>query len=192
MVLAIILFAGAVVILLWLFLWSQQRLGHTPDLESVLGSLPLVSENDALLVASDHGQVLHANDTLRRWLGSDMPDLESIARNVQPTDTFLELFTREAQVSLQFGKRWVEAVSRRTATDGVPRMVVVMRELSNGAVSADSLDLNRAINVVNEIGDTINASLGIEPVVQALLTIVGKELPSDAGKSACGTSSITS
>ncbi|MCC6803614.1 MAG: GAF domain-containing protein, partial [Anaerolineae bacterium] len=182
MELAILLFAGAVVILLWLFFWSRQRMGQAPDLESVLANLPLVSSGDAVLVTSEHGQVLHANDTIRRWLGTETPDLETIARNAQPSDTFLELFTREAQASFQLGKRWVEAVSHRAAADDASRMVIVMRELSSSPTNTATFDLGRAITVANEIDDTVNASLGIEMVVQALLTIVGKELPMDAGE----------
>ena len=86
--LAIILFAGAVVILLWLFLWSlqRQRLGQTPELEAALGDLPLLSSSDAVIVASEHGQILHANETIRRWLdmrksrsGSDRPSASSLS-----------------------------------------------------------------------------------------------------------------
>ncbi len=182
--LAVILFAGAVIILLWLFLWSlqRQRLEQLPDAEIALGDVSSLSGSDAVIVASEQGKILHANETLRRWLGVEHPDLEAIAKDAQPADTFLELFTREAQASFQLGKRWVEAVSRRSPAGGAGRMIVVMRELSSTSTSPDVLDLSRAISIVNEIGETVNASLGVEPVVQALLTIVRKEIPADAGE----------
>ena len=182
--LAIILFAGAVVILFWLFLWSfqRQRLGPIPELEPALGDLSLLESSDAVIVATEQGHVLHANETIRRWVGVDHPDLEMIARSVQPVDSFLELFTREGQASFQMSKRWVEATSHRIPSDGMARMVVVMREISNTSASAEALDLSRAIHIANEIGETVNASLGVEPVLQALLTIVRKEIPADAGE----------
>ena len=136
-----------------------------------------------MIVANEQGQILHANETLRRWLEMENPNLEVIARLVQPVDTFLELFTHEAQASFQLSKRWVEATSHRIPSEATPRMVVVMREISNTASSnPEALDLSRAIRIVNEIGETVNASLGIEPVLQALLTIVRKEMPADAGE----------
>ena len=125
-----------------------------------------VANDDAVIVASEHGQVLHVNETLQRWLNVDNPDLEMIARGAQPVDTFLELFTREAQASLQMNQRWVEATSHRVPADGGQRMVVVLRELTANTTNPEALDLNRAINVVNEIGETVNASQGLEPVLQ--------------------------
>ncbi len=179
MELAIILFAGAVVILVWLFLWSYQR-QRLAEPESALSGddlvLPGVTANNAVIVASDQGKLLITNDTVRRWVGVENPDLETIARAAEPVDTFLDLFTHEGQASFQLGKRWVEASSRRIPSG---RMVVILRELSSGS---DALDLGRAIRIVNEIGETVNASLGIEPVLQALLTIVSRELPADAGE----------
>ena len=185
--LALILFAGAVVILIWLYLWSlqRQRLGHIPELENQIADIPaaaMVANGDAVIVATEHGQVIHVNETIRHWLNVENPDLEMIARSAQPVDTFLELFTREAQASLQIGSRWVEATSHRLPAEGGQRMVVVLRELTANTTNPDALDLNRAINVVNEIGETINASQGLEPVLQGLLTIVRKELPADAGE----------
>ena len=188
--LAIILFAGAVVILLWLFLWSlqKQRLGSLPPSDESLDVMSMVSAGDAVIVATESGQVLHVNETLHRWLNLEHTDLEAIARFAQPTDTFLELFTRDGQASFQLGasgnRRWVEATSHRvpspSGTSG--RMVLVMRELATSGGSEDSLDLARAITIVDEIGETVNASLGIEPVLQVLLTIIRREINADAGE----------
>src|SRR3954452_13537064 len=121
--LAIILFAGAVVILFWLFLWSyqRQRLGPIPELEPALGELSLLSSSDAVIVATEQGQVIHVNETVRSWLEMENPNLEGIARLVQPVDTFLELFTHEAQASFQLKKRWVEATSHRIPSEGAGR-----------------------------------------------------------------------
>lgn len=191
--LVVFLFVGAVVIFVGLFFWSlqRQRLGSIPPLEDAYAPLmPSVSSTDAVIIASESGRVLSANETLRGWLDLDQPDLESIARFAQPSDTFLELFTHEMQASFQLGasgnRRWVEATSRRIHSPTDPfstsmQMVVVMRELAHGG-GDDSLDLARAIAIVDEIGETVNASLGIEPVLQVLLTIIRRELQADAGE----------
>src|SRR5262249_21895124 len=51
------------------------------------------------------------------------------------------------------------------------------------ASPSSALDLGRAIHIVNQIGDLVNASLGIEPVLETLLTVIRRELPTaDAGE----------
>lgn len=181
--LAIILFAGAVVLLLWLFLWSRQRLEASPA--EAIPDLPLVAGSDGLIVASEQGQVVHANDAARALLQVERVDLEGIARAVEPGDTFLDLFAHEAQASFQLktSKRWIEATSRHLGSNGTGRMAVVLREHTRSASSPDSLDFSQVMRIVNEIGESLNASLGIEPVLQTLLMVIRKELPTaDAGE----------
>jgi GAF domain-containing protein/two-component sensor histidine kinase len=190
MELILITFAGGAVIILWLYLWSRQRqtLGAVPDVEAMLREMTGAGFGDAVLVAREHGQLLHLNDTARRWLNVEIgePDLELLAHHAQPADSFLELFAREGQASFQLANRWVEAASHRipvpTGTGTEIRIVVVLRELTGSASTPGGLDLSKAINIVTEIGETVNASLGIEQVMQVLLTIVRKTLPYDAGE----------
>ena len=66
------------------------------------------------------------------------------------------------------------------------RTVVIMRELSgkNGLSngSANTLDLNLAMKVIQEIGETVNAGMGQEQVLQTLLMVVANCLDYDAGE----------
>ena len=183
--LPVILFAGAVVIFLWLYLWSQQRqkMGDIPEVEEVLVKVPTAS-GDAVLVAREHGKIVFANEILRHWLSldADIPDLEYVASLTQPGESFLELFAHEAQASFQLNRRWVEASSHFIPSAGETRVVVILRELVTSAASPDALNLGTAISLVNEIGETINASLGVEQVLQALITIVRKHIPADSGE----------
>jgi PAS domain S-box-containing protein len=185
--LAVILFLGGFVIILWLYFWTRQRqhLGPMPEVEQqILQDVPLASSDDAVLVSKEHGQLVFVNERARRWLdmnGGD-PSLEYIAQMAQPADSFLELFAGEGQSSFQLGSRWVEASSHRIPTGAEMRTVVVMRELSANTHHPDVLDLSLAMSVINEIGDTVNASLSIEQVLQALLAIVTKAIPADAGE----------
>jgi PAS domain S-box-containing protein len=190
MELILITFAGGAVIILWLYLWSRQRqtLGAVPDAEAMLRDMAGAGFGDAVLVAREHGQLLHMNATARQWLNIEVgePDLELLAQMAQPADSFLELFAGEGQASFLLGSRWVEATSHRipvpSPTGTEVRIVVVLREISSGAATASGLDLSKAINIVTEIGETVNASLGVEQVLQVLLTIVRKTLPADAGE----------
>ncbi|MDX1995417.1 MAG: GAF domain-containing protein [bacterium] len=186
MSLPLILIVGGLIIIAWIWLWSRQRgeLSSTVEVERSLLDSPYIGSDDAVLVAREHGQLLYANDSARRWLGTNgsVPHLEAVARLAQPTDNFLELFAVEGQASFQLGNRWVEASSHRIPAGAEVRTVVVMRELTSTTNHPDALDLNQAMSLVNEIGETVNASMGVEQVLQTLLTILVKAMKFDAGE----------
>jgi PAS domain S-box-containing protein len=185
--LAIILFLGGLVIIAAVYLWSRQR----QNLNTIAGveqlpayDLPLASSDDAVLVSREHGQLVYVNPRARNWLGMNGgdPNLEQVARLAQPVDSFLELFAVEGQSSFQLDGRWVEASSHRIPAGGEMRTVVVMRELTANTTYPEALDLSLAINIINEIGETVNASMSIEQTLQALMAIVNKSIPSNAGE----------
>jgi PAS domain S-box-containing protein len=183
-----ILFAGGLVIILGLYLWTRQRqsLGHVGDIEIApqLDRLPMADSDDAVLVSREHGQLVFVNERARSWLGMNggQPSLEHIAAQAQPADNFLELFAGQGQASFKLGSRWVEASSHTIPDDRDPRTVIVMREISAGSNSAGTLDLSAAMGIINEIGETINASMSLQQVYQALLTIVMKVMSANAGE----------
>ncbi len=184
--LAIILFLGGFVIFAWLYLWLRQRqnLGQQPAVEQVLHEIPVFSGDDAVLVSREHGQLVYINDRARRWLDLNgaNPDLEYVARFAAPADSFLELFSREAQTSFQLGPRWVEASSHRIPAGPEVRTVVVMRELGATTTNPEALDLSLAMNLINTIGEMVNASQSVEQVLQTLLSVVREAVPADAGE----------
>jgi PAS domain S-box-containing protein len=185
--LPIILFLGGIVIILWLYFWTRQRqeLAIIPEVEQqVYHDVPLASSDDAVLVSKGYGQLVYVNERARRWLDMNggEPNLEYIAQMAQPADNFLDLFAGEGQSSFQLGSRWVEASSHRIPTGAETRTVVVMRELSANTHHADVLDLSMAMSVINEVGETVNASMSVEQVLQALLSIIMKAIPAEAGE----------
>ena len=107
--LGIILLIGGLVIVLGLWLWSRQRrdLGYIPSVEQqAVMSLPLASNDDAVIVSKEHGQLVYVNERARNWLGMNGgdPNLEYIANLAQPAESFLELFAGEGQASFQLGQ----------------------------------------------------------------------------------------
>jgi len=195
MELLIIMFAAGAFIALWLYLWVRQRegLGVIPTVEREFEA-GLSTSGDAVLVAQPGGRLIYANPLARQWTemeGAD-PDLESVARLAQPSDAFRELFAGEGRASFQLNGQWVEGVSHRVPAGIESRIVVVMHAISGGDVRSASeintgarprgLDLGGAIAIVNEMGETLNVSLGVERVMPALLTIVRKVIASDAGE----------
>lgn len=185
--LGFILLIGGLVIIFGLYFWSRQRqtLGYIPQREQAdIASLPLASSDDAVLVSRAHGQLIYVNDRARRWLGMNGgdPNLEFIAGMAQPTDSFLELFAGEGQASFQLGQRWVEASSHTIPAGGETRTVIVMREITANTSQPDALDLSLAMNAINEIGETVNASMTVDEAHQTLLRIVMKAIPAEAGE----------
>jgi PAS domain S-box-containing protein len=184
MELAPILILGGLVLLAWLVLWSRQRRRLNVPMQDDSLFRAIAAHGDAILVAREHGQLVYVNDITRKWLGMNggEPNLEVVARQVGQPDSFLELFAAEVQTSFQIGSRWVEASSHRIPAGSETRTVVVMRELTGSTAHPDALNLAQAITIIHEIGETVNASQGIEQVLQALLTILGKSIPADAGE----------
>ncbi len=184
--LAFVLFLGGAVAVAWIYLWSRMH-GERPgqiDFDDVLRDVPAASNGDALLVSREHGKLVYVNESARRWLGmnGEAPHLEQIARVAEPVGNFLELFVSEGQSSFQLGQRWVEASSHRIPTAGETRTVVVMRELSSTTQNPDVLDMALAMHVINRIGETIHAAMGLEQVLQTLLTILQGSRSFDAGE----------
>jgi len=185
--LPILLFVGGLVILLWLFLWSRQRqaLGRIPETDAATPDSALLNTDDAVLVATERGQLIHVNDTLRRWLALEgsTPTLETIAAYANPPESLLELLAGQGQSSFQLATRWIQATSYTIPVDNETRVVVMMRELTTASASAEGgYEMGKAILIVNEIGEKVNASLGMEISLQAMLSIVQLQLAADAGE----------
>ncbi len=185
--LGFILFLGGLVIIAGMYFWTRQRqsFGYIPsDEQEYLSKVPHATHADAVLVSREHGKLVFANENAQRWLGlnSSAPNLEVVAAQAQPVDSFLELFALDRQVSFQLGPRWVEASSHTIPNGADTRTVVVMREISANTSHPGSLDLSLAMRVINEIGETTNPSMGMQQVYQALLTIILKAVPASAGE----------
>jgi PAS domain S-box-containing protein len=185
--LIIFLLVAALALFGWVFLTTRQRSRSEFDPSSE--TLPkqvmqLAGKGDALLVASEHGRLLHLNETAAEWLDLSSGDLnlEMLAERAIPSDSFIELFSHENRASFQINGRWVEATSHRIPAGSAARTVVVMRALTQQAADGDRYDLSRALNIVDAIGETLDASLSIEQVLQALISITIREVPADAGE----------
>jgi GAF domain-containing protein/nitrogen-specific signal transduction histidine kinase len=181
--LAIILFISALVVLVWLFLWAfqRERLNESTSGETTYSNLPVVSGRDGVLIVDARGRLTYTNDTLRGWLRASTLTVESVAGCAEPVDAFFDLLSGETQVTLQLNRRWLQAESRRITEQGEQRTIVVLREIVS-AGDASTYDPQIALAIIDEIGETVTAAQGVEPVLQALLTIVRKRIPADAGE----------
>ncbi len=189
MALPFLLFLAGLIVLIWLLLWTRQRTALQRQPEAAAAPLEIlpaqIASNEAVLLASAHGRLLFANEPARRLLKLDgEADLEWLASRARPSEQFLDLFSEPGRAAFQYEDRWLEGSSHQIPSGGELRMVVVLRALmpQAGEAPSDLLSLADAMSIIDEIGDTVIASLGVEQVVQALLTIVRKGMPADAGE----------
>ncbi|MGJ3240167.1 MAG: GAF domain-containing protein [Anaerolineae bacterium] len=175
-----------------LFLWIRQR--EETGKRGMSDMLRRISDeekqaNNAVLVTDEQGTLLHVSPLARQWLRlSDLdPTLEDIAALIRPSDKLFDMLTGEGEAAFEISERWVEATSHYLPTSEGTRMVIIMRELKHGTTGTANesdrvMDVSTTIRVINEIGETVNAGMGVELALQVLLEILNKAVPSDAGE----------
>lgn len=184
---AIVMVIMGVLTLIGLFFWtrSRQEIGIALDRENLLDEISIADDTGtAVIVTTIHGQMVHVNEATRRLFGtdSDMPSLEYIASNIQPSDNFFALFNKPSQLSFQLNDKWMEADSHIIPTDDGRRVVISMRELSTQSSNGASVDFSSAMSIINQIGDLTNASMNIEQAAQVILDTVINQFPAVAGE----------
>lgn len=146
----------------------QQQFGS----EDPVIPVNLASVNNGVVVANVGGQVIFANEIARKWFtldGGD-PDLWLLAQRVTPPDSFLELFATEGHAAFQIDDRSVEATSHRVAVGDTSQYIVVIREETPMPVlDREERGSPKALQVISEVSRTINATLRLEPTVEATL-----------------------
>lgn len=175
-----------------LFWWTRQRESvqslSVEDMirRSVRGG---AQSQNAVLVTSDNGALLHLNETANEWLDlTDIdPDLNDIVKLVKPEEKLYQLLSSESEVAFELGKRWVEGSSTFVPTPDGQRVVVVLRELNRqrvdeGVESSSVIDVSTTMRIISEIGETVNAGMGLELALQILLEILNRAIASDAGE----------
>ncbi|MCL4252939.1 MAG: hypothetical protein KJ043_04065, partial [Anaerolineae bacterium] len=182
MSLPILLLLGGFVVVAWIYLYSRQRENQLSQefLEPVNASSYLGQNTDAVLVATKQGRLLFANEVAAQWLNLAMGrlSLEQVARMAEPSENLLRLFSGAGQSSFQIKNRWVEASSYDLVFEGQDCFVVTIRELSASNVNdPDVLNVGNAMSLINDINETVNASMGVDNAIQTILTLVRGVLP---------------
>ncbi|GIK26982.1 MAG: hypothetical protein BroJett007_01200 [Chloroflexota bacterium] len=188
---ALILLLGGGVVTLWLYLFTRQRsAAKTASTVKITEPLPGERPGEGLLVVRGLGQVVHANPTLKNWLGlnDDVPDLEQITRLIQPPDNFLGLLGSQREAAFRIGDRWMEAVVYDVPHESDRRRMIVVRQV--GAKDTDQtipstsagLDFSRAFRVLNQASELVDITAGVEPTLQAILTVLHPVIHFDGGE----------
>ncbi len=175
-------FLAVVWILLRLVPKIQPIPGPLPLSQAVL-SLELAQNHDAVLLVQPGGKVLFANRTLRDWLNlslDDNPNLEHLARQARPSETFLSLCATPGQARFALHGLMVDGVSYTLPYQDTHTIFLTLRRpdltvltQENTAVSA------RALDILTELGRAMTGSLDLNATLRAILESVEHLIPSD-------------
>ncbi|PJF31537.1 MAG: hypothetical protein CUN51_04195 [Candidatus Thermofonsia Clade 1 bacterium] len=169
------------------FMFARLRLERQAEAESLPESVVqvnLLDNDDAVLVAEGRGKLVYANARAQAWFGlsGGEPDLEILVESVQPAETFLELFSREGSASFRIGTRRVEASSHYIPHNGVPQMVVVMRELTSPNAQREALDPTHALILVSDVVQLLGGSLPLQEALDEALRLIQDVIPFDVAE----------
>jgi PAS domain S-box-containing protein len=182
------LFIGALLLLGLYFLVRQLERTDKAAQPASRGSLTTERDaTEAVMVVSEHGQVLHVNNLALEWLGleHDSIDLELIGSRAEPAENFFALIASQTQASFLLGKRWVNASSYFIPDADGWRAVITLREAvaaSADIQNAPVLDISLAMDVINQINQSVTVSMNVETTLQVLLELLKRVIPSDAGE----------
>src|SRR5574341_459182 len=145
----------------------------------------LASVNDAVIIAQVGGRISYANDATREWfqLESGEPDLWLLSRMVTPPEALLELFAAEGRASFTLDGREIDAASHRIAMGDTAQFVITMRERPPlPTLDKEERGSTRAVQIVTEIGRTINASLDLQATYEAAFEGISRLIRYDAAQ----------
>lgn len=178
---------GALTLIGLYFVVRQLERGEAGTANTAPRTLVGDNDTDAVLMVSEHGQVLHANPLALNWFGldPDTVDLETIGALTQPTENFFALLTGQTQSAFRIGTRYVNASSYFIPGDAGMRALLTMREVSSTnqtVTGSSSIDMSRTIEVISRINQAISASLNVETTLQIILESVAGTVRCDAGE----------
>ena len=174
--LVLVLVGMGLIALALLFLRYMQR---TPPAAEAPASPALPHTSEAVLLVKAGGSVAYASRAACDLFEIDgqEPDLERIARRLQPQEAFLRLCAAEGQASFSLRGDPLDGVSYTVPLDGAPALLVALHRpqlVAEGAQGA-SRQLDRFL----QLSQAINRSLDMETALQAVLESVAGLLPAD-------------
>jgi len=164
---------------------TSQRRQQTLGSDDPVIPVNLASVNDAVIVAQLGGQIIFVNDVTRNWfqLDSGDPDLWLLSNRVKPAEAFLELFASEGQAEFTVNARKIEASSHRVAVGNSAQFVVVLREeASLPSLDKEERGSGKALQVLGEVTQSLNASLRLEDTFTSTLEGINRLVAHDAAQ----------
>jgi GAF domain-containing protein/sensor histidine kinase regulating citrate/malate metabolism len=175
-------------LIFFLLVWGLPRLFprmHSSAIE-VMPPQNLVDEtqhNHAVIVVQSGGRVNYINTMARQWLGlheGEQPNLEILARRIQPAEDFLKLCTTEGQMRFSVNGRPLEAVSYQVPGP-IPFLLVSLRRPDIASKQGGEFKelSDSTLKILTDLSQSVAASPGLSATIQALLENVQRLLPAD-------------
>src|SRR5690606_24352032 len=110
-----------------------------------------------------------------------------VLRLVKPPDNFLALLGSQTQAAFQIGDQWMEASVYDVPNETDHRRMIVVREIGTGDTPAlgaapHGIDFSRAFRVLNQAAELVDITAGVEPTLQAILTVLHPVIAFDGGE----------
>lgn len=142
-----------------------------------------VPYEDAVLVVKRGGSIARFNQRAREWFGVDEYEsltLERVARQIRPSERFLELCIQQNEARLSVTGRVTRAVSYRLENGD---MAVVLRPITSEAEQEAGERVSDAVlKAVSDFGQTIAAHEDFSQTIQAILQNFSNLVPFDAAE----------
>ncbi len=157
-----------------------------PEADQLVSSYfppPNAEHNEAILVIQPGGRVEYLNRAARQMFGlrEDEPaDLERLARQVRPSEDFLDLCASEGRQSISVNGRIADGASY-VVPGPYPVMFITLRRPEIGpALSTGDQEVSASVlNIVTDFGQAIAASRSLESTLRAILENVSRLIPVD-------------
>ncbi|HLF90669.1 MAG TPA: GAF domain-containing protein, partial [Anaerolineales bacterium] len=155
---------------------------HLPLSEAAL-SLDIAKNNDAILLVQPGGKILYTNQLIRDWLSlpyDDLPNLEHLARQARPSETFLSLCAIPGQARFSLQGLMVDGISYDIPYQDSNAILLTLRRPDLTVLTQENTTISgRALDILTELGRAMTASLDLTSTLQAILESVEHLIPSD-------------
>lgn len=145
---------------------------------------PQSERQEAIVIVSPGGRVEHLNMAARQMFGlreDEAPDLERLARQVRPSDDFLDLCVSEGSRSISVNGRIADGISY-IVPGPYPLMLMVLHrpEIGSTLSGEQKNDISASVlKIVTDFGQAIAASRSLQSTLAAVLENVGRLIPVD-------------
>ncbi|MDP2976311.1 MAG: hypothetical protein Q8N45_08890, partial [Anaerolineales bacterium] len=146
-------------------------------------AVDLPVHNHAILVVRSGGRVEYVNPTARGWFElrqGEQPNLEALARRIQPGEDLLKLCAAEGQARFSLNGRPLEGVSYQIP-GRLPAMVVSLHRLNlPSTLAAEGEDISGPmLGILTEFSQAVATNSGLSATVKAVLENVERLIPAD-------------
>ncbi|MDI6769399.1 MAG: GAF domain-containing protein [Anaerolineales bacterium] len=143
--------------------------------------LPL--HNHAILVVRSGGRVEYVNPTAQGWFElrqEEQPNLEALARRIQPGEDLLKLCAAEGWARFSLNGRPLEGVSYQLPGQPPAMLVSLQRPNLPSSLAAEGEDTyGPMLGILTEFSQAVAAKSGLPATLKAILENVERLIPAD-------------